>query len=83
MHGPHCTGKLGNCQRKIPVMKNLIEKESGDHAKTKGKTLGNLYAQIANSLIVKITDIAMHVHVFATKSIQKVSVSAKSVPHMK
>ena len=37
MHGPHCRGKLGNCQRKVPVVKSLLEKEFGDHAKTKGK----------------------------------------------
>ena len=57
VQGTHCTGKTGKMTKNIPCQGN--HREFGNSAKTQGIW----FAQVVNSLILKIKDMA----IFATK----------------
>ena len=86
--GTHCTGKIGKMAKKFCVRENTgnleilpKHREFGNFTKKTGKTQGIWFAQVLNSLILKVKDIS----IFAAKIpnlILKLDKSAKSVSRM-
>ena len=57
--GTHCTGKTGIMAKKIPVRVNTGNLETlPKHRGNTGKTQGIWFAQVVNSLILKVNDIS-------------------------
>ena len=76
---PHCTRKIGKMTKTFSVRKDTGNLDI--LPKYRANT-GNVFAQVVNSLILKIQDIAIFTAKFSNIPL-KLNVSAKSVLYMK